>query len=294
MSEKLRAYLTLHFCVLIWGFTATLGKLINLAAIPLVWWRVLLCSLILLFIIPFKSISQITRAQWKSMVVIGVLIALHWICFYGAVKLSNASVAVATMATTAFFSALVEPLILKKKMRWYELALGLFVLPGMALVVGNIDVNMHLGFIVGIVCALLAAVFSTLNKKLIDHNPPPLLLMTWVELTAATIAISLFLPFFVVYFPDLPIMPKGNDWLWLLLLSAVCTILPFTLSLNAMRHISAFGTNLTLNLEPVYGIAFAVLFFQEQQELGSGFYPGVALILLSVLAHPWLVKVFKN
>jgi len=294
MSDKLRSYLYLHFCVFIWGFTAILGKLISLKALSLVWWRVLLCTACLLLIVPRIQIRGMPPRLFMQLFGIGMLVGLHWLCFYGAIKIANASIAVASMATTSFFAALTEPLIMRTKVKGYELALGIFVLPGMALVVGNIDWTMRLGFAVGILGALLAATFSTLNKVVVDNNPPPPLAMSFVELFAALCITSAALPVVLVWQPGLSIQPQGLDWLWLSVLSGVCTLLPYYLTLLAMRHLSVFATNLTINLEPVYGVLLAALFFREDKEMSPGFYFGVLIILLAVFGHPFLKKIFDK
>lgn len=294
MSDKLRSYLYLHICVFIWGFTAILGKLISLQALPLVWWRVLICSATLVLILPRKQIFGLDRRVFRRLFGIGVLVGIHWLCFYGAIKIANASIGVASMATTSFFSALTEPLLLRQKIKWYELALGIFILPGMALVVGNIDWTMRLGFAVGILGAFLAAVFTALNKKVLDDDPPPPMTMSFVELFAGLCVTSLFLPFALAYSPELTVLPKNWDWLWLGVLAWVCTLLPYYLTLLAMRHISAFATNLTINLEPVYGVLLAALLFHEHRELNPGFYLGVFIIILAVFGHPLLKKIFEK
>ena len=294
MDDKLRAYFALHFCVFLWGFTAILGKLITLPTLPLVWWRVLLCSITLWFLLPKTTLRQLSKRVFWQMLGIGGLVGLHWMCFYGAIKLSNASIAVASMAMTSFFAALLEPLLFRQTVRWYELALGILILPGMVLVVGHIDLTMRAGFAVGIVGALLAAAFTALNKRLIDKSAPPALAISFVELFGALVICSLVLPFVMSTTPDLRIMPEGWDWLWMFILAWVCTILPYYLSLQAMRYITAFATNLTINLEPVYGVVLAGLFFQEHKDLDPGFYLGVGIILVAVFSHPFLKKYFDN
>lgn len=292
MTEKLKAYFYLHFCVFLWGFTAILGKLITLQTLPLVWWRVILCCITLLFLIPRADMRKLNRGTVLRMLGIGMMVGVHWLCFYGAIKLSNASIAVTTMATTSFFSALTEPFLLKKKIKWYELALGILILPGMALVVGNINWDMRIGFGIGIVGALIAAVFTSLNKELIENQHPPALIMTMIEMFGGVIVTSVALPFVLFANPDLQVMPVNNDWFWLAILVWACTILPYSLSLKALRHISAFASNLTINLEPVYGVLLAGLFFREDKDLNSGFYIGVAIILLAVFGHPFLKTKF--
>ncbi|MEI6411685.1 MAG: DMT family transporter [Bacteroidota bacterium] len=292
MTEKLKAYFYLHFCVFLWGFTAILGKLITLQALPLVWWRVVLCCITLLFLVPRSDLRTLNRGLFFKMLGIGMMVGVHWLCFYGAIKLSNASVAVTTMATTSFFSALTEPFLLKKKTKWYELMLGILILPGMALVVGNINWDMRIGFGVGIVGALLAAIFTSLNKDLIEKQHPPALMMTLIELSGGVVVTSIALPFVLFADPGLQVMPVNNDWFWLAILVWACTILPYSLSLKALRHISAFASNLSINLEPVYGVLLAGVFFREDKDLNAGFYIGVAIILLAVFGHPFLKTKF--
>lgn len=294
MTDKQRSYLYLHICVLIWGFTAILGKLISLQALSLVWWRVLICCIALLLIVPRTQWSQLDRRMGIRLLGIGVLVGLHWLCFYGAIKIANASVAVASISTISFFAAFAEPILLRQKVKWYEMALGIFVLPGMALVVGHIDWTMRLGFAVGVLCALLAAIFSALNKKVIDNSPPPPLVMSFVELFGALLVTSLMLPFFLWQNPDLAVWPQPSDWLWLGILTLVCTLLPYYLTLLAMRHVSAFATNLTINLEPVYGVILAAIIFREDKTLDPNFYVGVIIILIAVFSHPFLKKMFEK
>lgn len=295
MTDKLRAYLYLHFCVFIWGFTAILGKLITLPTLPLVWWRVLLCCAALPLILPREQWRGLTRRRFGRLFGIGVLVGAHWLCFYGAIKIANASVAVASMATTSFFAAFAEPFFLRQKFKWYELALGVLILPGMALIAGNIDWTMRLGLAVGIVGAFLAAVFSVLNKRILETDPSPPLVMSFVELFGGLAVCSVALPFVWYWAPEQTrLAPQAWDWLWLIVLAGVCTLLPYYLTLLAMRHISAFGINLTINLEPVYGVLLAALVFQEHRSLNPYFYIGVLIILVAVFGHPFLKKIFEK
>ncbi|MCB9343295.1 MAG: DMT family transporter [Saprospiraceae bacterium] len=294
MKNKLQAYLSLHFCVFLWGFTAILGKLINLNAIPLVWWRVFLASATLFFLIPRRKLLSFSRKLWLRLILIGSLVGVHWICFYAAVKLSNASVAVATMATTSFFAAIAEPIITRQKVKWYELGLGLLILPGMALVIGTINWDMQIGFGLGILGALIASVFNSLNKEVVEKYSPAPLLMSFVQLSAATLICSVFIPFLLWHTPETRLMPSSQDWIWLLVLTWLCTLLTHYLTLQALRHISAFGTILTINLEPIYGVLLAALIFREDKELGPNFYLGMLIILLAVFSHPFLKSFFEK
>lgn len=295
MTDKLRAYLYLHLCVFIWGFTAILGKLISLQALPLVWWRVFLCCATLVIILPKAQWRGLNRRAFLRLFGVGVLVGIHWLCFYGAIKIANASVAVASMATTSFFAAFTEPLFLRQKIKGYELALGILILPGMALIAGNIDFTMRLGLGVGIIGALLAAIFTALNKRILENDPSPPLLMSLTELFGGLVVTTVALPFVWFFAPSqAQFTPHDWDWLWMFVLAWLCTLLPYYLTLKAMRHISAFATNLTINLEPVYGVLLAALVFQEQKELNPNFYLGVIVILLAVFGHPFLKKIFEK
>jgi drug/metabolite transporter (DMT)-like permease len=294
MTDKTRAYLQLHLCVLIWGFTAIFGALISLQALPLVWWRVSLCCIGLAFIVPISEIKKVEKPVLMRLFVIGLLVGLHWLCFYGSIKLANASVGVITVATMSLFSSFLEPLILKQRVKWYEIVLGLTILPGIWLCFENIDLSLKTGFFVGILASLIAAIFSVYNKKIINEFEPPALVMTFVEMFAIVILTSVFLALLQFTTKNVVFLPSGKDWLWLVLLGWGCTLFPFTLSLKAMKHISAFSSNLTLNLEPVYGVLLAGFFLKEHQQLPTNFYWGVAILLLAVFSHPFLKNYFDK
>lgn len=289
MKPIVRAYLELHTAVFLFGYTAILGDLISLPAISLVWWRVLFTSLSLLFLAQVGTIAQrLSRRQILQFVGIGAIVALHWMGFYGAIKLSNASIALVCMATTSLFTALLEPLLLRQPFKWLDVALSILVIPGMILVVSSLEANMMLGVWAGLGASLLGAFFSILNKKMITQADP--FTITFLELGSAWFFLSLVIPFYFLYTPNLKWLPVGWDWLYLLILSLVCTTLAYTLMLRALKHISAFASNLTINLEPVYGIALAWFFLQEHKELSTEFYIGVVLILLAVFSYPLFQK----
>ncbi|MEM8908402.1 MAG: EamA family transporter [Bacteroidota bacterium] len=293
MQPNQRAYLELHFAVLLFGFTAILGDLITLTALVLVWWRVLITSISLFFLIRLGAdLKTLPRPLILKYMGIGVLVALHWICFFGAIKLSNASICLVCMATTSFFTALLEPLFFRDSIKWYELLLGLLIVPGMVLVVNNTAWNMLAGIGVGLLSALLAALFSILNKKLVDQAAP--MSITFLELGSGWCFISLLLPIYFWQNPQELFWPQGTDWWYLLILALLCTTLAYVLALRALKYLSAFAANLTVNLEPVYGIALAWLILQENKELSNGFYWGCTIILLAVLSYPLLKKRFAS
>ncbi len=287
--EARTAFLQIHFCVLLWGFTAILGKLITLTALPLVWWRMLIV-VAALALVPrvWRGLRAMPCKLLLSYAGIGVLVSLHWLTFYGAIKLSNASVGATCMALATVFTALVEPSLARRRFLPRELILGIAVLPGVALVVGGVPHGMRLGIAIGTLSAMFVALFGSLNKRLVEHADP--LTVTAVELGAGTITMTLLAPAMPWLFPafagDLFVLPTLHDATYLLILSLACTLLPFTLSLVALRHMSAFATQLAVNLEPVYAIVLAILLLGEQRELTPQFYAGVAIILGAVVLYP--------
>jgi drug/metabolite transporter (DMT)-like permease len=291
MTPNTRSQLQIHFCVLLWGFTAILGKAITLPALPLVWWRTLIV-VAALALVP-RVWRGLRAMRWRlllSYAGIGVLVALHWLTFYGAIKLSNASVGATCIALGTVFVAMIEPWLARTRFSKRDLALGIAVLPGVALVVGGVPSAMRLGIAVGALSALLVAIFGALNKRLVEHGDP--LTVTAVELGAGTLVLTLLAPLMPMLFPafsgTLFAWPGAHDAALLLALSLVCTLLPFALSLAALRHMSAFAQQLAVNLEPVYAIVLAILLLGEQRELTPQFYVGVTIILAAVFIHPLL------
>ena len=212
-------------------------------------------------------------------------------CIRDRVKYANASIALVCYATCSFFTSILEPILTKSKFQWYELGLGTLVIPGMALVVQGIQVDMLIGVWIGLFSTFIIALFSVLNKMRINDLDTPTL--TFIEMTSAWVFISLLLPFFYFQNPELPLWPAGNDWIYLIILALACTTLALVLNLRALKHISAFASSLTYNLEPVYGIILAIFILQENKELSPTFYLGVLIILASVFSYP-LIKSAKK
>jgi drug/metabolite transporter (DMT)-like permease len=217
---------------------------------------------------------------------IGVLVALHWLTFYGSIKLSNASVAATCMALTPVFIALVEPFIAGRKFEARELLLGIAVIPGILLVVGATPSAMHLGIAVGSLSALFVAFFGSLNKRFIASSDA--LSVTGVEMAAGALFLTAVSP--LMHTDAMFVLPDQRDALLLLALAMGCTLLPFALSLVALRQISAFTVALAINMEPVYAILLAIVLLGEQRELDPSFYLGVTIILAVVFCHPWLSR----
>ena len=276
-------YLQIHFSVFLWGFTAILGKLISLAALPLVFWRVLIVALCLLFWLPvWRQLRRIEGRDFRLAVGNGVLVVLHWLCFYGSIKAANASVAATCMAMAPVCLSVVEPLWRRQPFALRDLGVALACVPGVALVVGGIPDSMHWGLLLGVLAAFLAALFGLVNKSLAMRMPA--MALTTIQMSTGALVLAATLPFWGWFGASLP-LPDTRDLVWLVVLALACTLLPFALSLVALRKISAFSAQLAVNLEPVYAIAIAALWLGEGGELGWSFYAGVALILGAVLGY---------
>jgi len=286
VTPERKALLQIHFCVLLWGFTAILGKLISLPALELVWWRMLIVVVVLLAWPPlWRELRAIPPRTLATFAGIGVVVALHWLTFYGAIKLANASVAATTMAVAPLFLAVIEPWIARRPFDARELVVGLVALPGVVLVVGGTPAGMQLGLAVGVVSAFLVAIFGALNKRYVERASP--LLVTGVELAAGTAFLTVVALAWQGQGPWLAVPGARDAWL-LATLSLGCTLLPFALALRALRHTSAFMAQLAVSLEPVYAILLAIVLLGEQRELTPWFYLGVAVILGAVFAHTWM------
>lgn len=285
-----RSLILMHIAVFLWGFTGVLGRAITLDSVMLVWWRLFITavSLWILYLVQSKlrplSIKAITQIS-----LVGTLLALHWVCFYGSIKLANVTIALTCLSTTAFLSALLEPLITKRPVDLVEIFLGLLAIAGIVIIY-----NTHLEFSSGIVVGLLAAVFTVLvsvfNKTMIDKHPPEQI--TIFQLSGGFLGLTILLPVFNYFFGSAWAVPKGEDVLWLLILSWVCTICTFFLYIRALKKLSAFTTNLLLTLEPIYGIVLAFFIYKENKLLSNWFYLGFALIILAVVLHSF--RVLRN
>ncbi len=275
MTASTRAWLQMHFCVILWGFTAILGKAITLPALPLVWLRMIVVTAALMLIPGFwRGLVRMPLRLAATYAGIGVLVTAHWVTFYSAAKLANASVAATCMALTPVFVAFVEPFLMRRRLDVRELLFGVAVIPGGALVVGGTPAGMRAGIAVGILSALFGAIFSVLNKKFSDKGHA--LTVTGLEMAAGVICLAFFSPF---------VVPDRHDAILLLALALGCTLVPFALSLVAMRHLSAFSSALAVNMEPVYSVVLAIVLLGEQRELTPAFYAGVAIIIAVVLGH---------
>lgn len=276
-----KAFTQLHIAILLAGLTGILGKLISLNEGLLVWYRLLLTapSLWLLALLRGQDIRIGRRDLWRIFG-IGGIAALHWVAFYGSIKYSNVSVSLLCFSAIGFFTALLEPLIMRHKVDVVELLLGLLVIAGICLI---FQVNPHFktGIVIGLVSALLGSLFPVLNKRILRRVSSEN--VTLYELSGGFLVLTLLMPIYLWLFPAPSLLPTLSDWGWLLVLSWACTVLAFNLSMSALQKISAFTVNLSYNLEPVYGILLAFLLFREDRYLNGGFYIGFSLILLSIV-----------
>jgi len=276
-----KAFFELHLAVFFAGFTAILGRLIDLNEALLVWYRLIFTALVLYGLMRWKN--QFSFPGWKGikeMTLAGVVICFHWVCFYGSVKYGNVSVALVCLSASGFFSALIEPLMYRSRFEWFELGLGILAICGIYIIF-DFHPQYKIGIIFGILAALGSAVFPILNKRMVERYP--VRMITLVEMTSAALFLLLVLP---VYLPASGVgfsIPGLTDLGWLLILSVICTVWCFDLQLSALKKISAFTCNLTYNLEPVYGILFAFIFFHEGSQFKPAFFAGLGLIMLAVI-----------
>lgn len=281
-KDKLKSTLHFHFIVFIFGFTAILGKLISIDALSLVWYRMSMAAIVLGLVLWIKKVSfRMTSKQLAVMGLCGLLIALHWICFFHAIKTSNVSITLAILASGAFVTALVEPFFYKRKFILYEIILGLIVVMGLAIIL-----DAEYAYVNGMIYAGLAMIFSvafTLINGVVVHRSDARV-MSFYQLGTGAIFTSLFLSvshgFDVDFFSI-----KTSDILWLVLLATICTAYAFVVSISVMRHLSPFSIMLGINMEPVYGILLAVLIFGDSERMDVSFYLGSILILISVMIN---------
>ena len=287
-----KALIQLHVAVFLAGFTGILGRLIDLNEGLLVWYRMLITVITLGFIMGFQK--QITRLHIKDtlrVVSVGAVIALHWVSFYGSIKYSNVSIALVCFSSIGFFTAIFEPIILKRRFEWRELALGLLCITGIYLIF-NFNPQYKTGIIIGLVSALLAVCFSIFNKSLVGRISVKT--VTFYEMGGGWLVLTVLMPFYLKLFPTDYIFPSISDWGWLLILAWLCTVWAMLLQLSSLRKLSTFTSNLTYNLEPVYGILLAFIVFKENENLSGGFYYGLALILLSVFWQMWRIYRYQK
>lgn len=282
LNDNFKSYLHLHFIVFIWGFTAVLGKLISLHALDLVWFRMFFAVLFMFVFILFKKESlKVPLKAVVGFMILGIIIAAHWFTFYEAIKVSNISITLACLSTGAFFASLLEPLFYNRKIIWYEVFFGILVIIGLAIIF-NVESRFKTGMLLALFSAFLSALFSVINGKYAkEYNSNVISIYElgsgWLFLTLYLLCTDKFtFGFFGI---------SANDFLWLLLLSSVCTAYAFSASVKVMKFLSPYTVMLTINLEPIYGIILALLIFKDSENMNSLFYVGALIILSTVIIN---------
>jgi drug/metabolite transporter (DMT)-like permease len=281
-NDNIQSYLKLHFIIFIWGFTAVLGALISLDAIPLVWYRLALALPFLLFWIIYKKINlRVNTKSLLNFILGGLMIAMHWIAFFIAIKVANVSVALVTLSTGAFFTSLIEPLFFKRKIKFLEVTFGLLIILGLYLIF-KVDGMYLIGMLWALLAAFLSALFSVLNGLYVKNHSG--FTLSFYQLLFGLLAISIYLFLKGDFKIDFFILSNA-DWGYLLILSSICTAYAFAVSIDLMKYLSPYTVMLSINLEPVYGILLALLIFGEKEYMGIRFYIGASVILIIVLLN---------
>lgn len=290
-NDKLKSYLHLHLIVFIWGFTAILGKLLSIDAIPLVWYRMGLASIFIFIYIKVKKLSlNITKRQVLNYVFGGIVIAAHWVTFFYAIKISNISIALATMSTGAFFTIFIEALYKKKRIDFKELIFGILAIIGLYIIYKS-EISLQIGMLVALVSSFLSAVFSVFNADFVKKESA--VVISFYELGFGVLAITLFLLCNGELLDTSFFKLEPLDYLWLFILSSICTAYAFIVSVDLLKKLSAFTVMLTINLEPIYAIVLAIILFPENEKMTPNFYFGAALILSTVVANG-VIKTIKK
>ncbi|MDL2314121.1 DMT family transporter, partial [Desulfovibrio sp. OttesenSCG-928-C14] len=274
------AFIKLHISILLAGFTGIFGKLILLPEGPLVWYRMLFTSL--LFIIFMCATGRMKKTPPLDVVKIsgiGLLLGLHWVFFYGSIQYANISVGVVCFALAGFFTALFEPLFNRHRVSFREMFYSLLTIAGIYLIF-HFDAHYRVGITLGVISAAIYALFTIANKRVGARYPSTTMLL--YEMTGGCLLLTLLMPLYFQIFPEAPMLPGARDLIFLVLLATFCTILLYLLQIQALQKISAFTVNLSYNLEPVYSIVLAMLFFGEASEMTPAFFAGLFLICLSV------------
>ena len=281
-NDKLLNYFHLHFIVFIWGFTAVLGDLISIEAVPLVWHRMLLGSLfVLIYIIYNKGMLKVSLRSLIKFAFVGLLIALHWLAFFSAVKVSNVSITLAMMSTGAFFASFLEPIFFKRKIIGYEVIFGLIVIIGLYIIF-KVESEYLSGILLALLASFLGALFSIFNGMMVkSHNAT---VISFYELLFGVVFITLYI-LFTDGFDNAFFNLSGSDWTYLIILASICTAYAFIASVHLMKWISPYTVMLTTNMEPVYGILLALLILGEKEYMSPTFYLGAIIILITVVLN---------
>ncbi|QBN20160.1 DMT family transporter [Flavobacterium nackdongense] len=281
-KSNIKSYLNLHLIVFIWGFTAILGALISIQADALVWYRMLLAAVFLFLFILFKKGSfRIHIKEFVKLILVGFLIAVHWIFFFEAIHLSNVSITLAVFSLGAFITSILEPIFYGRKMLWYEVLFGLIIISALAMIL-QVEINYFTGILYALLSIVIGVLFTLMNGKLIEKHEPSVI--TFYEFLAGVFFITIYFLFQNKFNFDFFVL-SGSDWMYLLILSSVCTAYAFTASVKVMRILSPYTVMLTTSLEPVYGIVLAYFIIGGKEKMSIEFYIGAVLIVITVILN---------
>lgn len=286
-----KAFIQLHLSVMLAGFTGLFGKLITLNEVDIVWYRMLFTSIILLV---FTGLPQVERKKLLQLGGCGALLGLHWMLFYGSIKASNVSIGVICYSLVGFFTAIIEPIIYRKKISTIEILFSLITVLGL-LCIFSFDARYRYGISIGVLSSFVAALYGVCNKKVSVGVKTRTVL--FYQMSAGLVVVSMIIPLYLMLFPahqDVLVIPEGSNLWWMLCHALFCTVAMYILQIQALRTLSAFTVNLTYNLEPCYTIAIAFIVFHEARELNFSFYIGIALILISVILQTWRATLSKK
>ncbi|WP_452602213.1 DMT family transporter [Pontimicrobium sp. MEBiC06410] len=294
LNDKFKNYLHLHLLVFIAGFTAILGKLITIEAVSLVWYRMLIATVLMYIYIKIVKIDiKISKKSLIKLSVAGIIIALHWITFFAAIDASNISITLAMFSTGAFFASFIEPMIYKRKIIWYEILFGIIVIIGVWIITQS-EIKHITGIILGISSAFFSSLFAVLNGKFLEEHSATKI--SFYEFISGVIFISIFIQLFGGGFSVEYFQISNSDFWYLFILASVCTAYAFIASVYVMKQISPYTVVLTYNLEPIYGIVIAIIYFPNSEKMSSEFYYGAAIILGVVILNGILknIKTIKR
>lgn len=284
LLTKHRNTLMLHFTVLVWGFTGVLGELISVSALHLVWYRVTIAAVsLLLYFFLTKQTYIVSPKKAAQFLAVGVIVGLHWVFFFHSIKVSTVSVTLVTISSVTLFTAILEPLLNRKKISTSDLGIGLVIIIGIYFIF-TFEFQYFWGIVYGLICAFLASIFSILNARMVKSADPGVI--TFYEMIGAAIGVSIIMLFSGGF--DERMLLSQDDLVFLLLLGVMCTAVAYVLGVAVMRELSAFTVALTVNLEPIYGILLALLIFGEREAMSLGFYVGAVVVLAAVFVYPYV------
>jgi drug/metabolite transporter (DMT)-like permease len=283
-----KAFIQLHIAVFLAGFTGVLGRLITLNEAVLVWYRMMITCVVLWVLLVFRNRKPAaSRKLFLQASSVGFILALHWVTFYAGIKISNVSTALVCLSSMGFFTAILEPLMLRRSFDIAEILLGLLAIAGISIVF-HFDPHYKAGIIISLFSALLASIFPVLNRQILQKMDAET--ATRYQLSGGFLFITLLMPVYLHFFPVSRLLPTLSDWGWLLVLGILCTVVAYDLFMKALQQIPAFTVNLSYNLEPIYGVAMAFIIYREDKELSPGFYYGFCLIITAVVLQTLRVR----